>query len=150
VLDVGCGEGHAAAFFKTLGCDVMGVDGSMQAARDSIIPDHHVIHDFVNGPYLPAREFDLVWSCEFVEHVEEKYCQNFLATFACSRQYILTTHAGPGQPGWHHVNLQEEDYWIEKVEGIGFQFDPVLTDQSRQIAEPGHYEDRGLVFTRND
>ncbi len=53
VLDIGCGEGHCARFFRDLGCDVMGIDGSKQAKRDSVIGDAHVIHDFVNGPYHP-------------------------------------------------------------------------------------------------
>ncbi len=60
VLDVGCGEGHAAGFFRDLGCRVLGVDGSLQARRDSVIPDWHVTHDFSGGSYFPADDFDLV------------------------------------------------------------------------------------------
>ena len=55
VLDVGCGEGHSSAFFKRYGCDVLGVDGSKQALQDSKIPEQHVQHDFVEGPYLPTQ-----------------------------------------------------------------------------------------------
>ena len=145
---MGCGEGHCARFFKDLDCDVFGIDGSKQAKRDTVIPDSHVVHDFVLGPYVPQRAFDLVWSCEFVEHVEERYSKNFLTTFSCSRRYIMMTYAAPGQPGWHHVNCQPATYWVAKLSELGFAFEPDLTQQSRVICEPGHYQDRGLVFVR--
>ena len=146
VLDVGCGEGHCAAYFKELGCRVRGVDGSKQAKRDSVIPDHHVVHDFVDGRYEPEDEFDLVWSCEFVEHVEEKYRDHFLTTFSASKRYLMMTYASPGQPGWHHVNCQPESYWVEALQGIGFTMDELLTAEAREAASGGHFSHRGLVF----
>lgn len=149
VLDVGCGEGHGAGFFHGLGCKVLGVDGSRQAKRDSVIPTHQVVHDFVDGPYLPGAVFDLVWACEFVEHVDERYIDNFLATFRCSRQYVMMTFTPPGQPGWHHVNCQPHTYWIETLQRIDFIFAPALTWAARQVAEPGHFRHKGLVFVRD-
>jgi len=148
VLDVGCGEGHAAGYFRDLGCEVLGLDGSEQARRDSVIPNHHVLHDFVNGTYTPDRTFDLVWSCEFVEHVEEKYAQNFLDLFCYAEKYLLLTYAPPGQEGWHHVNCQPPSYWIEKVSALGFVLEPELTKRTREIAGHGHYHEKGLAFVR--
>jgi SAM-dependent methyltransferase len=148
VLDVGCGEGHCAAFFKGLGCEVLGVDGSIQAKRVSVIPDHHVVHDFVAGAYSSTRQFDLVWSCEFVEHVEKRYMANFLETFGASRRYIMMTYAPPGQEGWHHVNCRPEKYWIRKLKKVGFRYDHDLTVVSRNTSEPGHYRTKGLLFVR--
>jgi lipopolysaccharide biosynthesis glycosyltransferase len=148
VLDLGCGEGHCARFFKDLGCRVLGVDGSILAKRDSVIPECHAVHDFVTGPFLMEDTFDLVWSCEFVEHVEERFIENILDAFRASRRYVMLTYAEPGQKGWHHVNCQPESYWIAKLARIGFTLDPVLTAESREVAEPGHYRRKGLLFVR--
>ena len=148
VLDVGCGEGHAAAFFATLGCRVLGVDGSLQAFEASQIPDHHVVHDFTRGAWSPPRSFDMVWSCEFVEHVEERHCDNFLTSFAAADRYLLMTHATPGQLGWHHVNCRQSRYWIDRIERLGFWFNEELTEEARELAGEGHFRRSGLVFAR--
>ena len=148
VIDVGCGEGHSALFFKHYGCEVLGVDGSELALRDSRIPKQHVQHDFTKGAFLPEKQFDMVWCSEFVEHVEERYTENFLQTFTFASQYILMTFAQPGQPGWHHVNCQEQPYWEHKLQNIGFRFDRQLTDIARKIAGSGHFCRAGLVFQK--
>ncbi|MCQ9205983.1 MAG: class I SAM-dependent methyltransferase [Omnitrophica bacterium] len=148
VLDIGCGEGHSTRFFKDLGCEVLGVDGSIQAKKDSVIPEYHHIHDFNNGLFIPPKTYDLVWSCEFVEHVEEEYIDNFLKTFSYANKYIMMTHANPGQWGWHHVNCQPEEYWVKKLSQIGFKLDPQLTETSRKIAGGGHFARSGLVITK--
>ncbi len=148
VLDVGCGEGHAAELFQSLGCRVRGIDGSRQAFAASRIPDDHRVHDYTAGPYVPEQAWDLVWSCEFVEHVEERFTHHFLATFAAARKAILMTFATPGQPGWHHVNCQPRRYWVDKVERLGFCLDDELTAEARRLADGGHFARKGLVFVR--
>lgn len=97
---------------------------------------------------MPGRRFDMVWSCEFVEHVEERYMPNFLVTFGSSDRYIMLTYAEPGQLGWHHVNCQPAEYWIDQLTGIGFRFDQSLTEMSRAVAGQGHYHRKGLAFVR--
>lgn len=148
VLDVGCGEGHAAGFFASLGCRITGVDGSALALRDSFIPEHHRQHDYTQGPFLPDERYELVWCCEFVEHVEACYVDNFLATFDSASRFIFMTAAPPGQVGWHHVNCQNKSYWIEKIELRGFKFSQALTDQAKARAGGGHFANQGMVFIR--
>jgi SAM-dependent methyltransferase len=147
VFDVGSGEGHASRFFLDQGCRVLAVDGSMQAKRDSVVPEQHVQHDFNDGVFVPEETFDLVWCCEFVEHVEERYLKHFLPTLALGST-LMMTYASPGQPGHHHVNCQPESYWIEKLTGIGMHHEAELTRKARAIAATGHFAAHGLVFTR--
>lgn len=140
VIDVGCGDGAALQAFRTLGCGVLGIDGVPQDDPDI------VTHDFTTGPYIGATDADLVWSCEFVEHVDARYEDNYLAVFARA-PLILMTHALPGQPGWHHVNCQPPDYWIAALATYGYQLDPELTAETRDRAN-GYYHRTGLAFVR--
>ncbi len=148
VLDIGCGEGHSTNFFRNLGCEVLGVDGSIQARKDSAIPEHHITHDFNDGPFIPLKTYDLIWSCEFVEHVEEQYIDNLLKTFSYADKYIMMTYAEPGQGGWHHVNCQNEEYWVNRLSQIGFKPDPRLTELARKTAQGGHFARNGLVLVK--
>lgn len=141
VLDVGCGDGAAMQTFRNLGCSVAGVDGVEQA--DPAI----FTHDFTDGPFKIEGDFvDLVWSCEFVEHVEEEYVPNFLAAFSLA-PLVMMTHATPGQPGWHHVNCQKGDYWEHAMSLIGYELDEELTAVTRARAH-GYYEATGMAFRR--
>ena len=148
VIDIGCADGQALDFFAGLGCRVLGVEGVPQA-KPAIAR-----HDYTLGPYRPADSFDLGWCCEFVEHVRAEFVPNFLATFGAVRSLLLLTHAFTGQDGYHHVNCQPSDYWIERVEGVGFRFDPALTAEcrTRAAANPNpynHFVRSGLVFRRS-
>lgn len=148
VLDIGCAEGHCMGFFHRYGCEVKGVDGSRLAKEKSVLSKYHDVHDFVDGPYTPAAVYDLVWCCEFVEHVEERYVDNFLQTFKAANKFIFLTHAMPEQPGWHHVNCQPSGYWIDKLQQIGFDYHASLTNCARRVVRGGHFKSKGLIFVR--
>jgi len=143
-IDVGCGEGYSTRFLSDLGVDVLGIEGGKQAIKNSPVAHLIVRHDYTKGAYIPRAGVDLIWCCEFVEHVEERFLGNFLATFAAGR-FCLMTHAFPGQEGFHHVNCQPSEYWIEKLASIGFTHDPVGTDRFRALTEAKHVK-RSLLF----
>lgn len=147
VVDVGCGEGHAIDYFATLGCRVLGIDGVEQ--------NHPEItcHDYTQAPMAIRDPYDLVWSCEFVEHIEEKYVPNFVQTFTRA-PLVLMTHAEPGQPGHHHVNCQTADYWRGVMAAAGYLLDVSLTKWARSLAamtgtEINHFARSGLAFVRS-
>jgi SAM-dependent methyltransferase len=154
VIDVGCGEGQALDFFAGLGCDVVGVEGTLQFRVDILQ------HDYEQAALHFARDFDLCWCCEFVEHVREEYIPNFMATFAHAK-LIALTHAFPGQPGWNHVNCQPPSYWIAQMDSYGFDYDHELSLLARVQAahnvftwtdsegeHVNHFLRSGLIFIR--
>lgn len=171
ILDVGAGDGVAVDFFKSAfvkfhgekygatqafaATKAVGIDGVKQENSD--IKEW----DYTKGPYIYPNAhsiitgtWDLIWSCEFVEHVEEQYVGNFLETFKTGKT-VLMTHGEPGQQGHHHVNLQTPFYWIKKMREIGYNLDSRLTQQTRFLAvynkSPyNHYVRSGLAFRRND
>lgn len=151
LLDIGCGQGIMMDFFNRKDCLVFGIDGSKSAADNNLVPGHIILHDYITGPYKPAKSFDLVFSEEFVEHVEEKYSPNFLETFTASKKFLIITHALVGQTGWHHVNCKDDKYWIKKIEPLGFLYSPIMTKKIKTLsAGMNNYIYRsGLFFVKN-
>ena len=151
VLDLGCAEGHSAKFFKDKGCSVLGIEGSKQAVKNSVIPKNTTEWDFNAGPFITDHH-DLIWCCEVLEHIEEQYAQNILDTMK-NAEYIVVTAAEPGQGGYHHVNCQPASYWICKISQMGFQCDAALTRMARSITTIEknplcHFSRTGWVFKK--
>lgn len=144
VIDVGCGEGHAAKYFHDKGCTVFAIDGSKKVLENAVI-DNIIINDYTKGKLESwIKDVDLVWCCEFVEHVEEEFLANILDTFTRAGVVVMT-HALPGQGGHHHVNEQEDEYWIRKMREIGFVCDWIKTLEYRELAHD-YFQKSGLVF----
>ncbi len=148
VLDIGCGEGHALAEFARLGVRGVGVDGLRQNVVEARRKDVRCIHhDFTKGTAPLDDAFDLGWSCEFVEHLEERHLDNILAAFATCR-VVAMTHALPGQGGHHHVNCQTSAYWIDKLASVGFSHLASETTLARTSFPDGYWRNTGLIFER--
>jgi hypothetical protein len=77
---------------------------------------------------------DLVYCQEVVEHLEERYLDHLLDTLACG-QFILMTHAIPGQGGHHHEHCREPDYWLEQLGKRGYVLQLADTQRIRKLAE---------------
>ena len=151
IIDVGCGAGYSLKYFLDHHVDGIGVEGWERAIKASPVSGNIVHHDYTEGPFN-SGEFDLAWSCEFVEHVEEQYLHNFMATFkSCKR--VAMTHALPGQFGHHHVNCQPPGYWIKKLKEIGFKY---LQKESEYLKtfvstqKGGHIWTSLMVFERTN
>jgi len=143
MLDVGCGPGGMVHYARTQGMLAWGVDGDSLLKRT--VPVH--IHDFTTGPVALKRTFDLCWCVEFVEHVEEKYMDNYIQAFqAC--KFLMMTHAYPGQGGHHHVNEQDTPYWMEKLTQAGFIFEREMTAHIRHAStmKQRYVRQHGLFF----
>ena len=147
LLDVGCGEGQAMQYFHERGVFVEGVEGGELAIQNNPLRDHVFKHDYTTGPFIPSKIYDAAWCAEFVEHVDQKFEQNFLETFAKCR-YVLMTHAFPGQEGYHHVNCQPPEYWISRMQEFGFWFDLDSSHVLSQSTKAEHVR-RSLLVIKN-
>lgn len=120
VIDVGCGTGRNLKWFRDYRkSPALGIEGDPEAIRQSILPEITVQHDYTKGPYVPKITYDLGLCTEFVEHVEQQYEDNWFASLKRCK-YVLISHALPGQGGYHHVNEQTTDYWLERFKYNNF------------------------------
>jgi SAM-dependent methyltransferase len=156
MLDIGCGTGGQVIEGQKLGIDSYGVDGS----KDIPNTKNFQQVDYRVKASSFDREFDLGWSVEFVEHVEEKCIPIFMKDFQKCKRVILTA-APPFWGGKNHVNEQSEIYWIHKFQEHGFSLNFEETFRVRNVSvtlmngevrpvRQQFVKIRGLVFERND
>jgi SAM-dependent methyltransferase len=135
LIDIGCGEGHAIKWFIDNGVDAIGIEGSRKALQNSPVKDRIILHDYTQGPYKVESEFDMAWSCEFVEHVEARYANNYMTTFN-SAKIVAMTYSEPqwSDGGHHHVNCQPQSYWNDIFEFHGYQWMEEFSWELRSMA----------------
>lgn len=149
MYDIGCGRGGQVQEALSLGINAIGVDGDTWGSGKFWGDLPIVVHDYTKGESPLVDAVDLVWSVEFLEHVEEKYINNFMPDLLLG-DIVVVTHATPDMPGHHHVNCQEKDYWIDEFAENGLYYSTHLTEQLKVHSTMKKYFIRknGLVFTR--
>ena len=152
MMDIGCSMGWQIREGLALGIDSYGIDGAFTLTWDDDIFDRVSLFDFQDGkPDYMDETFDLGWSVEFLEHVEEKYMVNYMDLFRRCK-YVVCTYAPPGFPGHHHVNCQPHEYWVDKFASYGFEYDEEVTERIRSASTMGKpfIKERGMFYKRND
>jgi SAM-dependent methyltransferase len=140
ILDLGSGMGHAAHYFYEAGLQVVAIDGLKENCARSAFPTIHI-------DLTQSRVFcrvDLVLCQEVVEHIEERYLENLLLSMTCGK-IIVMTNALPGQGGYHHVNEQPTEYWINHLKK--HQCEVLVEDTNRLRAIAQHEQALYLAKT---
>jgi len=75
--------------------------------------------------------YDLGYSVEVLEHIDEKYINNYMPIFE-NCKYVVIMAAPPGWPGVHHVNCKDHDYWIDVFSKHGLIHYPYGTKLVRE------------------
>lgn len=126
MLDVGCGPGGQVKIALALGMQALGIDGDLSI--NDINVEHH---DFTQGT---ARDLavgaELIWCVEFLEHLEREFLPNFFETIKYA-EYAIVTAAPPGKKGFHHVNCQPWEYWLDKFNTYRWMENEALTRDLR-------------------
>ena len=164
MLDIGCGQGCVSIDGQKLGLEVLGVDGdpgNLHGQYNFTRPDDYpfLLHDYTEGPAPIDKEYDLVWSVEFLEHVEPEYIPNFMDSFKKGKVLIVTfarPHAktvnGRSLSNHHHVNEQELEYWLEKFDEYGFDYQADLSEELKKASTmmKNFVRNTGMVLFRRD
>ena len=145
MYDVGCGPGGMISAAQKIGLDCVGIDGDHTLKYPSNVTVK--IHDLTTGQ-IDVEERDACWSCEFLEHVEEKYLDNIFSVFCKTKTVICTASQTPG--GHHHVNLKDRNYWIEEFNKRDFEYNVNLTQLLVEQTTMHHdfVKNTGMVFTK--
>jgi len=146
MYDVGCGPGEMVRLANSKNVQAIGIDGDFTIKYTDI---KVILHDFTFGPLI-VKPADLAWSCEFLEHVEEKYINNYFSVFKKCRVVCCTFSMS--YKGHHHVNVKDQKYWDEKFKINGFTKDLESTNYIRQNSsmKRNFVRETGTVFVNNE
>jgi len=125
-LDIGCGTGGMVEYVNNKKLLSHGVEGDGNAINQSNVSNLIKKVDFSIDKYDVVQNYDLGYSVEFLEHVDEKFIDNYIDAFK-SCKYILITAAPEGWPGHHHVNCKSHEYWLSIFNKNGFYQYPYET-----------------------
>ena len=153
MVDVGCGIGSQVRLAQSMGMDAVGIDGD-----PDVRPDHVV--DFTRGTLEPSRDFDLGWSVEFLEHVPERFSENYMKVFERCSYVVCTASHMQSLYGWHY-NIKPMDWYIGLFREWGFDYWPAMralclghsTMKPYATNSPNgltFLQDTGMVFRRHD
>jgi len=154
VIDIGCGNGLYLKEFENNGIkDLVGIDGSSNAKKESIVNKKLIkIHD-LRKPFYPEKKYDLCLCIEVAEHIEKKYSFTLVETLTRCSNLIIFTAAFPGQGGRGHVNEQKPEFWINLFDKLNFKYNKNLTKKIKIEMEKNnvlkHISNNLLIFVRD-
>jgi SAM-dependent methyltransferase len=132
VLDVGCGTGALLSQFKQLGLVVAGLeysDAGIARCRERGVPVEKF--DLETTEATIPGTWDLTVSFEVAEHLPESLADNYVRVISQFSPVVIMSAATVGQGGKDHVNERPHEYWIEKMERRGFNYDEKTSNQVR-------------------
>lgn len=147
-IDLGGGYGFCTQWMRQNGVQCVNVDGLEHNVKNAVVPDS-ILHDLTTGP-LQHPNVDLVVCIEVVEHINPEYVDNLMKSLTLGK-YVLMTHARPGQKGYHHVNCQPSEYWVDQFKKYGYNILTNESDKVRSLCANGygwHIRRNGMVFCR--
>lgn len=131
VIDFGAGDGWWLKAFHDMGSNVGAIE-LHEIAREYIPPQVQTfIHD-LTAPIFFDRKYDLVICLEVAEHLPKEAADVLVETIAFhTKNLLLFSAAGLGQPGEGHINLQPQTYWRKKIKSQGkMRFSPPRTEKA--------------------
>lgn len=148
VMDVGCAIGDYVLYWKrNLNVEAYGIEGSPNAV-EHFVTDKIFVMD-LRDPIKLDFSVDLVMCFEVAEHIEPKYANQFLLNLAGMSKRIVMSAAEPGAGGHYHVNCRPREYWIERMEHMGYGYDETVVRMIRSLWEPWRRKKEMSSYYRN-
>ena len=123
IIDVGCGAGTLLAQLKQNGSEVKGLeysDAGIARCREKGVP----VEKFdLETKEIIQGSSDVTVSFEVAEHLPESMAENYVRVISQFSPVVIMSAATVGQGGLDHVNEQPHEYWIEKMQRRGFDYD---------------------------
>jgi SAM-dependent methyltransferase len=146
LYDFGCGKGKYVDAFRTNGIDATGFDGN---PITSSIP-YCKVQD-LTSPNFQFEPVDFIMCLEVGEHVPKEFESALLSNIdkhLNPNGTLVLSWAIVGQPGFGHVNCQNNDYVIRTVESLGYSINTEAIELLRNSSTLSWFKDTILVFNK--
>lgn len=145
VVDVGCGGGFYAREFVKLSVEILGIDGSLAALRNSVIDAHKFMLQDVTKRFVLPKRYDCALCFEVGEHVSTASSETLVSNLIRVSDLIFFAAAQKGQGGHDHINEQSADFWIKLFNSQGYDF---LEKDTLKFKK--HLKDHQAIFWLTD
>ena len=150
VLDVGCGAGAWLQVWKTLGAEVLGLDGEYVQPGQLLVHDAEFKAQDLSCEFDLGRRFSLAQSLEVAEHLPAASAAGFVASLCRHADLVLFSAAPPGQGGENHINEQPYAYWRDLFQAQGYSgYDVVRPPLMRDAAIMPWYRYNTFLYASN-
>lgn len=146
LLDLGCGPAFYISEFIKENIQCEAYDGNPNTPE--LTNGLGKIVDLSENMNL-GKTFDFVLSLEVGEHIpkefEDIYINNVLKH---SHNYVLLSWAIPNQGGDGHVNEQPNDYIINKITSLGFDYNEDISIGLRNSSQARWFKNTLMLFKK--
>jgi len=122
VLDLGCGKGPYLFYWNWFVQDILGVELSEWAVKNSFIPEKVKQGDISQ---MMIRDYDLITCIDVLEHLDDNQLDKTLKTISDSGKQFLFSIPFKGDPNLEadktHKQFKTKEEWIELIQGYGIQ-----------------------------
>jgi 2-polyprenyl-3-methyl-5-hydroxy-6-metoxy-1,4-benzoquinol methylase len=149
VIDFGCAIGHYLEGFQRRGAKITGIEANSKAINYAVIDSVFIHQHDLRDSYESSRTYDIALCFEVAEHLSDAHSDTLVKTITQSANIVVFTAAKPGQRGTFHVNLQPREYWINKFNDAGFEYQEETTrrlNEQFNVDHLDHMEDNLFVF----
>ena len=145
VVDLGCGLGDYVKYFKSRGIICDGYDGNPNTVI--LTKGECNIIDLSQPINIP--KCDYIFSLEVGEHIPKEFEDMLIDNLHKSnKKGMIISWAIEGQSGIGHVNCRNNDYIINKIEKLGYNYDILTSHLLREAATFPYFKNTIMVFDR--
>jgi len=117
VLDVGCGHGFLVTILNNYGIETIGVDSSKFSGSD-MPKDKFVLADVTEGLPFKDKEFDVVISTDFFEHLKDEEIDRVYSEMQRVGTHIIAIICYKVEKvSWSHYSVHPKEWWQDRLPG---------------------------------
>ena len=146
LLDLGCGPAFYVSNIAEEGISCEAYDGNPNTPEltNGLGQVKDLSVDFDLG-----KKYDFVLSLEVGEHIPQEFEDIFINNvLKHSSKYVLLSWAIPRQGGDGHFNEQPNNYIINKITALGFEYDKELSQEFRKNAKAHWFKNTLMLFKK--